>query len=167
MEPQAKKSKLPLILVGCGVLALLLVIGGGIVAAIAIPAFMNFTNRAKGAEAQMNTAMIANLFAGQYMSDCEFPPSAAPTSALPVGGAKVVANFAGPGWDAISVPFNQSEMFFSYRTENRGDSLAVIAEADFQEGGPKHTVTVVVTGSKDDSGCSADVGSPVKENEME
>lgn len=167
-EPAKKTSKLPFILIGCAGLLFVLIFIGGTLAAIAIPAFLRYIKQTKIVEAEINTPMIANLFAGQYLTDCAFPPSAAPSSAVPMGGEKVQARFTGPGWDVIEVPFNQMETYFAYRTENRGDTLAVIAEADFNKGGPKHTVTVLVAGTKDESHtCTVDVGNTMSENEME
>lgn len=168
MEEQKKKSsKLPYILVGCGVLGLLGIIILGIVAAIAIPAFTKFTNKAKGSEAQFTTLAIANSAASYYMEECKFPPSAAPTSSVPSGGEKTAAKFSGPGWDELKLMM-EPEMFFSYRTQTKGDLFTVLGEADFRSGPPNHVVTVEIQGTKDPSGlCSAEVGKPKTTNELE
>jgi len=168
MEEQKKKSsKLPFILIGCGAIALLGVAIVGILAAIAVPAFMRFTNQAKGAEAQFTVLAIANSAASYYMQECKFPPSAAPTSPVPTGGESASTKFSGPGWDELSLSM-ASEMFFSYRTQTKGDVLTVIGEADFRSGPPFHTVTIEVRGTKDASSfCSAEVGELKTTHELE
>jgi type II secretory pathway pseudopilin PulG len=163
-QPKSKNNKWVLVAIGCLGLSFVGLVVLGILAAIAIPSFMKFTNRAKTAEAQMLVMSIGNAAATHYMNNCAFPPSAAPSSAVPKGGEQLPPNFAGPGWNELALT-DTAPKFFSYSTQSNGEKYIVTALADFDEGGPKSTVTVELTGDK--TACMAEMGSVKKENELE
>jgi type II secretory pathway pseudopilin PulG len=160
---EAKKSnKAVWLLVGCGGGLLVLIFGGGILAAIAIPAFMKFQNKSKQAMAKITVTRMAQDAAMAYMDGCAFPPSAPRSSALPVGGEKVAPTYSGPGWEAFQ-GMDPTPQFFAYSALAEGNRFTVIAEADFVEGGPQYKATVTLTGDKE--ACSADVGDLIIINE--
>lgn len=126
-----------------------------------IPVFGS--NGAYASTAEPNTLspatlrMISDAAVGHYVEHCSFPPNAEPSSAIPEGGAKVLAVFAGTGWQALGVPLGPGERYFSYRTESSPEDFAVFAEADFVAGGPHHVSVIEVTGFKDSDGtCLAE-----------
>lgn len=159
------------------VLVLLLVFGGfavlfcgGVLAAIAIPAFVRYTSQSKAVEANMVTRQMADYAKMAYAETCTFPGELAPTAVVSecCGGEKCmpIGNVA-EIWGA-NVGALWSPSYFSYTAVSGGpDKLTIVAEADFSCGGPSHTVTIEVTGGKDGETCNAAASSPVTTNEFE
>lgn len=121
----------------------------GIFAAISIPAFIQYINRSKAVEAEVEVSFIAMELERSFAEGCELPPS------LPATGS--VANCCGGGqcavdpaakevWEAAGVRIGEGPYYFVYETEYRADSTyAVRAVADFGcDGEPNHTYEVVL-----------------------
>lgn len=166
-EPKKKSNKFIFLLIGCGGLLALLMVAG-VAAAVAIPSFLRYIKQSKHAEAQATLRMISDAAVGHYVEHCSFPPSAEPSSAIPEGGAKVLAVFDGTGWQALGVPLGPGDRYFSYRTESSQETFAVFAEADFVAGGPHHVSVVEVTGFKDSDGTCLAESTPLQvQNEFQ
>lgn len=172
VQPQQKKSKLPW-LIGCGVLLLLAVPVCGIFSAIAIPAFLRSVKKSKEAEANVMTTKMATGAQMYWEMNCAFPAALPPTSDLAAscGGAKAVPSVQDTSVpDALGVSFIDP-MYFVYSTEIEefGDTANYVirAQADFQCGGPAHTIEVRITGMKDGDTCTAEIQPAVSMHEFE
>lgn len=155
-------------------------------AAIAIPAFLRATKKSKTSEAYGVMATLTErvrmkVAEASTPGGCKLPPAAGPSSEVPVGGAKVIPDLTSNGWeqyDVASLGLEQGA-YFSYRIvavpAGEGSELtygdprpAVVVEAtaDFQEGGPMHTVRQVIFIDAD-SDCQTQVAPSYTMNEFE
>jgi hypothetical protein len=137
----------------------------GILAAIAIPAFLRYIKQAKVVESTSITRMISNAAVRHYAEHCVFPPSAAPSGEVPQGGAKVETDFSGRGWDELRLVDSEPK-YFAYHTENEANEYRIFAVADFTTAGDlQHTLQVNLTG--DPKTCEAVVSDDFMINEFE
>jgi len=128
-----------------GIVGIMLI---GIMAAIAIPAFLRYIKATKVVESEMMISRIENAVQTSFTSECKFPASAS-SSAIPKGGAKVIPDFSGAGWKAIGFS-DASPLYFRYRIVNKGDTLELIADADFSTSNVEaHTYTKILTKGAD------------------
>jgi type II secretory pathway pseudopilin PulG len=161
---EKKRSGMFWVMVGCGGLLVLGVPILGILAAIAIPAFLRYTKQSKVVESTGITRMISNAAINHYSERCVFPPSAAPSGAIPTGGTKTTSNFSGKGWDELRLVDSEPK-YFAYYTENEANVFRIFAVADFSEGGEQHTLQVDLIG--DPKTCEATVKGDFVINEFE
>jgi hypothetical protein len=128
--------------VGCVGLAILTVPCIGVAAAIAIPAFVNYSRRAKTVEARTNVAMIVrgveSYCAAERASPTgavtnELPPALAPTLASPGPEAQITT--LAPGW--ADVGFSVADpLRYAYSIERPSGTIAVVvAEGDLNGNG--------------------------------
>lgn len=168
MEPNPKKSSRAVVVVVVLVVGGLgLLFCGGVVAAIAIPSFAKFQHRSIASEAAMNTRAIAMHAQSTFIETCAFPPALSPTADASTccGGARCASVI--PPELSSAVPGLGGPLRFVYSAAPKGDIYEIVATADFSCGGPQHTVTVQVTGTRTGDSCDATVGSPVTTNELE
>lgn len=153
--------------VGCIGIGLILVpCVGGVIAAIAIPAFVNFTRRSKTAEARANVgAIMAGVEAycdTEHPGSGPLPRAAGPTLSAP--GAERQAQTLGPEWDDVA--FSSADpLYYAYSIERPDASTAiVVAEGDLDGDGVRSRFAATCTLTPP-SGCSC--GEPSVTNELE
>ncbi len=161
---EKKRSGMFWVMIGCGGLLVFGVPVIGILAAIAIPAFLRYIKQSKVAESTSITRMISNAAISHYAEHCVFPPSAAPSGDVPQGGAKVVTNFSGKGWDELRLVDSEPK-YFAYHTENEANVYRIFAVTDFTAGDAQHTLQVDLSG--DPATCEAVVSGDFVTNEFE
>lgn len=108
-----KSNVLLWLLVGGGG-CLMLVVCGGILSAIAIPSFINYTRRAKVAEADAQLSSLGYLVESYCRERGELPGRAGPVPPAPGAGEKQIGDFAS---DPVfrELGFAPSEpLYFSY-----------------------------------------------------
>lgn len=165
---EPKRQKPIWYLVGCIGLALLCIPCVGILAAIAIPAFVRFTRASKTAEARANVHAIAIGIESYCMAD-RFPPT---SSVLPdaVGpslthpdATRQAQDFSAPGW--VAVGFGPSEpLYYAYSIERPDASSArVVAEGDLDGDGERSRYEITCTAAPGSCSC----GELVVTNELE
>ncbi len=159
-----KRSGMFWVMIGCGGLLVFGVPIIGILAAIAIPAFLRYIKESKEVESTGITRMISNAAISHYSEYCVFPPSAAPSGEIPAGGAKTMTNFSGKGWDELRLVDSEPK-YFAYHTENEANVFHIFATADFTQGGEQHTLQVDLVG--DPKTCEATVNGDFVINEFE
>lgn len=124
--PQKKQgSKLPLI-------AIIVVVGGcvgisvlGILAAIAIPAFLRYINLSKAAEAQAVVMRVVDESEMHFVEHCTFPPELPPLFDVNAccGGEKCEPDAAATQvWIEAGITPPTEPTYFSYHTEEVADS---------------------------------------------
>lgn len=136
----------------------------GILAAVAIPAYIRYIQKSKATEAEFMVERIADRIQSYHLDNCAFPPVLEPTSELPTGEKVVPNSPPGAGWDAIGFSI-EDPSYFRYRTEQVGTNVTVIADADFRYGGPVHTVELTL--SRPGETCLLDKSPAVTLNELE
>ena len=161
---EKKRSGMFWVMVGCGGLLVFGVPVLGILAAIAIPAFLRYMKQSKVVESTSITRMISNAAITHYSERCVFPPSAAPSGEIPSDGEKTITNFSGRGWDEIRL-VNSDPKYFAYHTENEANVFRIFAVADFRKGGAQHTLQVDLIG--DPKTCEATIKGDFVINEFE
>lgn len=168
--PKKKSSATTMLIILALIAVPTCVAGGGIVAAVAIPAFLRYIKVSKVAEAQAMTRQIAQTAQMHFTEHCEFPTAVArhvdPADCC--GGAKCLGE---PGaieaFDGIGVNVSDPT-YFAYETRREGNAYRVIATADFTCGGPMHTVEVVVQGTANpDGSCETEISPARVQNELE
>lgn len=169
---EPKKSKAPW-LIGCGALLLFSMVMCGVLAAIAVPAFQRSVNRSKESEAQMMLMKLATGAQAQWEMSCSFPGELPRTGDLTTwcGGVKGMPVIQDTSvTDALGVSFAEP-MYFIYSTEveDSGDSANYVirAEADFECGGPAHTIELRVIGTKEGDTCTSDISPSTTLHEFE
>ncbi len=144
-----------LLLVGCGCLVAGIFIVG-VLAAIAIPAFIQFQNRAIAAEATATIQWQAEQVGEYYRDHCAFPPSLPPTAdpAICCGGERCTPDETSiQAWEDAGIFPPREAMYFSYETERTGPSTYEIrATADYRCQEPNHTEIIQL---RDDSEAGA------------
>ena len=144
----------------------------GILAAVAIPAFLKYIKRSKTSEAAAVTRMIADNAANHFRENCEFPPSI-PTHvdiASCCGGEKCVGSGeAVQAFETMGVSVSDP-MYFGYETERKpgpNPQYVIRAKSDFNCGGPAHTVEMTLTGTKSGGSCSVERSPAITLHEYE
>jgi len=136
--PAKKKSALPIVVAGFGLIGLLCV-GGGLV--VGIPAFSKYIARSKAAEARTNVrALLMGAESYCRANDGAYPT--APAGPLPAspGSQPQVASFAGePTFVALGfTPVDP--LYYSYSVERDGEWVLVIrAHGDLDDDGIRST----------------------------
>lgn len=169
MNTPKQTSKAVPILIGCGAVLLFFIVVGGVLAAIAIPAFLRSVKKSKAVESTVVMRQIADYATSEYATTCAFPPSARRTlDPIPEGGAKGLPSNLDESWSSYPIAM-VDPTYFSYSTRNEGETFVIIAEANFKPGEPHHTVElhVIKEESADAEGCRARVLIPMTRNEFE
>lgn len=144
----------------------------GVLAAIAIPAFLRSVKKSKTAEADGMMRKLTDGARVLYTNDCTRPPVLASTSEVPRdGGKEIPIQGDDAARDALGVAF-VDPLYFSYDAYYDADDpnrYVVRARADFKTGGPMHTVTqyIDLIPADADGACEAYVGPPFTMNEFE
>ncbi len=153
---------------GCLVVGLALI---GILAALAIPSFVQYMQRAKAAEAIGITSTVADQVSAEYELSCEFPPSLPPTADVDTccGGELCASDpEAMAVWEEAGLFGLSHEAYFSYETEQIDSSTYEIrAEADFSCGGANHVETIQLTAHGDPPNCRLEQAPRVTTNEFQ
>ncbi|MCK9460760.1 MAG: hypothetical protein M0R80_14065 [Proteobacteria bacterium] len=113
------------------------VVFAGILAAIAIPSFINYMKRAKVVEAELNVGHCADLVVAYQAFNGALPEGGDWTPADPPGREKYPPNpalWSAPPWNAIgfSVP---DPHYYRYRVLREGDTVTCQAEGDLDGDG--------------------------------
>ena len=153
------------VLAGCGGLMVLTAILG-ILAAIAIPAYVKYLKRSKTTEAKQVVERIADQASAHYAEHCSFPESL-PASHDPrecCGGKKCMPSQQWQNEYGLADPH-----YFAYSTEidtSKEKPVFVIrARTDFRCGESMHTVEKVVEG--DPETCTPSARPSYTTNEFE
>ncbi len=107
----------------------------GVLAAVAIPAFMKYTRRAKTTEAQMNVRRIAQQATAYYEEHHALPPSVDWTPAgspCTHGGMKFAPDPAAwrqPTWEALGFSVDDPH-YYQYRFTVEGGEVVAQAQGD-------------------------------------
>lgn len=158
------------VLIGCAIAVPVILFCGGILTALAVPAFVTYLNLAKVAEAEAQVQTISDEVRMHFEEHCEFPPELPATSDLSLctsGELCAQKQNAIDRWTeaGLSVHF-EPEMYFSYSTEIDDSKYYVIsAEHDFTGSSRNHTVRGQVEADHDT--CTAHVLPMYTENEFE
>lgn len=162
---QPKSNNKPVLIIVLVVVGLLAVPCIGILAAIAIPAFLRYSKQSKAAEAEMVLARMVTEVETNHLEACAFPPELERHAdiAACAGGEKCLSSGEiEPFWTAI--PQLQQPTYFVYSASVEGDAMVLRAEADFRIGEPYHTVTRTVSVVDD---CEVQTGPALTTNEFE
>lgn len=109
----------------------------GILAAIAIPAFIKYTRRAKATEAIANIALLCRNAGGYYAQSMQFPPSAPRTPMLVPAGIRAVdppGSWTQGGWPQLGFALVEPH-YYSYEFINSGSTFTVRAYGDLDGNG--------------------------------
>lgn len=175
MNQQSQKKGLMTIgcVVGAIVCLMVSIAVMGILAAIAIPAFAQYMDRSKAAEAEGMVYSIADQVEIYYRQNCEFPPELPATyDVASCCGAEPCPNFPGIAdeWAQSDVfLFFSENSYFSYSTRSLdGSTYRIEAVADFSCGGPNHTYYIDLVAEGDGgANCQIRQESPVLLNEFQ
>ncbi len=130
--PNKNKTLLVLLVVAGG--GFLLCICSGIVAAVAIPAFINYVKRSKVAEASTNVAVLARAVERRCEETGAYPGAVGPVPEAPTSGSQVVDFGAVPGF--VEIGFDPgSPVYFAYAIEPAGSGVDVVAYGDLDGDG--------------------------------
>jgi len=169
MEQGAKGKKsgaaILLVVLGCGGVTVIAILG--ILAAIAVPAFLRSIKKAKSSEAELMVMSISTELSLKYSGECKFPEPLPASAPLPVGGEKVLP--ASPEiarqWIEFGVPIDKPH-YFTYSMEREDANTYIVrARADFTAGGPVHMLERRVVGDPD--ACMAETGPATTMNEFD
>lgn len=130
--PSAKRNPLVVLLIVIGALVVVFAVCG-VLAAIAIPAFINYVKRSKAAEAQLQLRMLSQAAQDACHRTGAFPPAG--PQPLTVGPEKHVGDFANdPGFAAIG--FLPAEpLYYRYQVTPTADGAMLVAEGDLDGDG--------------------------------
>lgn len=120
-----KKSNSKFWIVGLIVLAVSCIPCTGIVAAIAIPGFINYVKRSKTSEASHNLTAIYHGLESHYAATGALPPSAPPTPAVPSNVKMIFPVDSHPTWTAVGFG-PRDPIYYSYELETHQDGTFVI-----------------------------------------
>lgn len=158
-----KKNRGIVIAIAVVVLALLAVPCVGVLAAIAIPAFIGYVRRAKVAEATSNLRLLAQLEQTYCVDHGNWLVPAGPVPATP-SSAKQLADFASdPAFTQLGFA-PADPVYYSYmivRDSSTTGGIEIIARGDLDGDGVLSTFSVTCS-----SGCSC-ASTPRIENEVE
>lgn len=142
-----------------GISAVTMVVGIGMMVAIAIPNFMRFQARAKEAEAKVTLTQLRIATMAHVAEHGSFPSSDgawAPTAMCPKEGCKGgEPEWQKEPWTTLQVGFEAGEKhYFQYRYEVQGEgkdaTLTITAQGDPDNDGTPNSMTV--TGRIDENG---------------
>ena len=143
----------------------------GVLAAIAIPAFTKYINRAKTSEAQMRVRHIADNAGLFFATEGKFPESAPltpPQSACRFGEsvdhAPDPAFWAAPGWKQLGIQV-QRPFKYQYEFVSNGTAFTARAYGDLDCDGVRSTFELA--GNVDESGAIQRGAGLFIENELE
>jgi hypothetical protein len=141
-ENPSGNNKKVILIIALAVLVLGAIPCIGIFAAIAIPAFVQYTRRAKTAEAEVNLMTMANVAQMHVLEKCTLPPELPRHAdiAMCANGEKCMpAIDVPPAW--VDFRALQGPTYFVYSATLEGDSVMILrAEADFNTSNPElHT----------------------------
>lgn len=172
MSPQArpkkkKRSKTELAFIIGGVGVLLAVPCIGVVAAIAIPAYINYVKRSKTAEAEHNLRRLYDSAASRYETTRALPPDLPRTPAEPGCGAKLPwPNDADSGWrDLDFSPADPLYYAYEVQADPVGEVLTFRAVGDLDCDG--NLSTFELTARVDETGELRRSPAMYRENELE
>lgn len=116
----------------------------GVVAAVAIPAFVNYVRRSKTIEARANVNAIARGVATAGTETGTLPPALPTTPASAPGPERQTwPADAAPGWDAIGFhPYEGLYYVYEYAPGADGRSFVVRARGDLDGDGVESTFEV-------------------------
>ena len=107
----------------------------GILAAVAIPAFINYTNKAKAAEAEGNVRSLQQSVVAFCLEQGRLPDAAGPVPSVP-GKAKQVGDFASDPVFALIGFQPLDPVYYSYRIERPdGNTAVLVARGDLDGDG--------------------------------
>lgn len=145
--PNPPRSRWPIVLLAVAAFGGVCLCGGGILASISIPAFINYVKRSKTTEAVSNLQHLGTLTESYCREHDALPPPAGPVPSVPPSAAKVRVDFgADPGFAALG--FTDSQLvYYRYRLELPGDGTAHwIAEGDLDGDGKLSHYELTCTG---------------------
>ncbi len=123
-----KKSNTGVILLVGGGCAFLVIAIIGVLAAVAIPSFLQYTQRAKTEEARSNLETIARHMEA-YRAEFQTYPSAAATPETPPCGVRVMFTPSDPAWTQIGfTPLDP--IYYSYTVEGGSERYVIRARGD-------------------------------------
>ena len=159
---EPKKSNAVAWVVGCIGLFFVGIVVIGILAAIAIPAFVNYVRRAKSAEAQSNVRAIAMGVQSYCASESALPAAIAPAF---VPDAERHAVPLDPAWQSVGFS-SPDPVYYAYSLERPDATRAVVvAEGDLDGDGERSRFEVTCAFDASTSECTC---SPIAvTNELE
>jgi len=123
----------------------------GMLAAVAIPAFMDYTTRAKRSEAELNLGAIGKAAKVYYIEHGELPKGAAPLTPArsccedPSRKCQpVAADWMVPAWDVLDFGIDDP-FYYRYAYTSDGATLTATAASDLDCDGTEATWTMVVS----------------------
>lgn len=105
----------------------------GVIAAVAIPAFLNYVKRSKAREARTNLLDIAGGALAYAEARGRFPPSAGPTPATIPGSETALVTFGG-AWAPLGIAGSMG-VFYRYTFVSDGQRFTATAEGDLDGDG--------------------------------
>lgn len=132
----------------------------GIVAAISVPAFINYTKRAKTSEAVINVKTIAEHLTASYDTNGSFPPATdwTPSESCCISPCNAAA-FDAPEWNGISLTASN----YQYRWTVHGNTAVAEAKGDLDCDGIESLFRRIVSAGH----TGVYIGETVIENELE
>ncbi|MEO1271538.1 MAG: hypothetical protein AAFX99_25880 [Myxococcota bacterium] len=109
----------------------------GVVAAIAIPAFVKYIKQTKTSEAGLNLKMMGDGVVAYYQDKGKLPPSAGPTPNMVPKGTQVSVDadaWDAEGWKAIRFMVHKP-VYYQYAMVNDGDTSMLSAKGDLDGDG--------------------------------
>lgn len=127
-----KRNPLLVVLIAIGALVVVFCVCG-VLAAIAIPAFINYVKRSKASEAQLQLRMLSRAAQDACHRTGAFPPAG--PQPLTVGPEKHVGAFASdPGF--VELGFVPTEpLYYRYQVTPTADGAVLVAEGDLDGDG--------------------------------
>lgn len=131
-SPTPKRNPLVVVLIVVGALVVVFCVCG-VLAAMAIPAFINYVKRSKTSEAQLQLRTLSRAAQDACHRTGGFPPAG--PQPLTVGPEKRVGDFANdPGFAAIG--FAPAEpLYYRYQVTPTADGAVLVAEGDLDGDG--------------------------------
>jgi type II secretory pathway pseudopilin PulG len=135
----------------------------GVLAAVAIPAYVKYTRRSYTVEAAMNLRVMydgaVSYYVGEHSDSSgailarQFPPSAPPTpTSIPAGlkHTPVPTEFETPEWMALSFAVRDPYWYqYSFNSSNSGTVGTMLAQGDLDGDGLPSTFMRTCTGTTD------------------
>ena len=140
----------------------------GILAAVAIPAFMDYMKKGKRSEAELNLNAIGKSAKTYYVEKTEFPPNAAvdtPVAACCLGAGKKCPVLAGnwegvPAWDDLDFQVSEPHLFQYNYTPAGGTDFTAVATGDLDC--DNATIDYTLTGSSPSGNPSVIITKPAR-----
>lgn len=119
----------------------------GILAAVAIPAFIGYVRRSKTVEARTNVARIAGAVSERYAEDGVLPPACPRTPAV-VGAQRYAWPVPGdPAWEGLG--FHPDPVYYAYSYEPSTDGTGFVVAAAGDLDGDGHESRFEIRGHVD------------------